>query len=296
MYVIRVVTAINKALLPLFHRLFLSPDSSAGQMCLSHDILLEGAQGNVRFDRDYFTNRCALLELVQAYNSINISGWSVIEVTRSAPAVSGTAWDEGITHPFAIDQWRYDSPICQADAESERYARTSFTPGRNYIEALFDLTQRIFNDFTYDGQATSIVTTPQESLQQRRGVCQDFAHVAVTCLRSIGLPAAYVSGYLETAPPEGQQRLIGADASHAWVALWVPGVGWVHTDPTNGCFVEDRHIITAMGRDFGDVSPISGIIYGGGPHQLEVAVDVIPATEWADHPLRSEWPAHCLPQ
>jgi transglutaminase-like putative cysteine protease len=138
------------------------------------------------------------------------------------------------------------------------------------------LTTRIFEDFKYDPKATTVATPLEEVWTKRRGVCQDFAHLGIASLRSLGLPARYVSGYLRTRPPEGKERLVGADASHAWFAVFCPGVGWVDFDPTNNVQPGEEHISVATGRDFADVSPVAGIITGGGAHQVKVSVDVMP--------------------
>jgi transglutaminase-like putative cysteine protease len=157
-----------------------------------------------------------------------------------------------------------------------RYAAASFPAGRPTLEALLDLTQRIYRDFTYDPRATTVSTPLNQVWRTRRGVCQDFAHFQIGCLRALGLPARYVSGYLVTKPPPGKPRLVGADASHAWVALYCPGVGWIDADPTNNVLPAEHHITVAYGRDFSDVSPVKGVILGGGHHTLSVAVDVTP--------------------
>jgi transglutaminase-like putative cysteine protease len=136
------------------------------------------------------------------------------------------------------------------------------------------LTRRIFTDFKYDSKATTVATPLEEVWEKRRGVCQDFAHLGIACLRSLGLPARYVSGYLRTHPPAGQPRLVGADASHAWFAVFCPVAGWVDFDPTNNVQTTMDHITVAYGRDFGDVSPVAGIITGGGDHEVQVSVDV----------------------
>ena len=148
-------------------------------------------------------------------------------------------------------------------------------PGRPVVEAIAELTERIFNDFVYDPGFTTVTTPLEEVLAFRRGVCQDFAHLAIGCFRSMGLAARYVSGYLETAPPEGGERRIGADASHAWPSVFVPGWGWLDVDPTNDKIVGSTYVTTAWGRDYSDVSPLKGIVFGGGDsHLLDVSVDV----------------------
>jgi transglutaminase-like putative cysteine protease len=145
------------------------------------------------------------------------------------------------------------------------------------LEAAIDFMGRIFGDFTFDSRATTIATPLDEVFKKRRGVCQDFAHLGIACLRSLGLPARYISGYLETIPPPGKKRLVGADASHAWFAFWCPGHGWIGADPTNNMLPTDRHIVVARGRDYSDLSPLRGVVLGGGGHKLKVAVDVVRA-------------------
>jgi len=155
------------------------------------------------------------------------------------------------------------------------YARSSFASNRPLLSAVRELTERIYTDFTYDPESTSIATPLDEVLQNKRGVCQDFAHLAIGCLRSLGFPARYVSGYLETLPPPGQEKLVGSDASHAWFAVFSPGEGWFEFDPTNNNMPAEHHITTAWGRDYGDVSPLKGVFFDGGKSQkLTVSVDV----------------------
>ena len=163
-------------------------------------------------------------------------------------------------------------------AELAAYAAPSFPPGMPLLQGVLDLTDRIHEDFVFDPLATTVSTPVEEILKSRRGVCQDFAHLQIACLRSLGLAARYVSGYLETLPPPGKEKLVGSDASHAWLAVFCPRNGWVEVDPTNNCVAGERHIILAWGRDFSDVSPIRGVIYGAGSHTLKVSVDVEPVT------------------
>jgi transglutaminase-like putative cysteine protease len=157
------------------------------------------------------------------------------------------------------------------------YAAPSFAPGRSLLEAVAELTSRIHADFAYKPGSTSVRTTLTELLEGRTGVCQDFTHLAVGCLRSLGLAGRYVSGYLDTAPPVGQDRVVGADVSHAWPSVFVPDAGWVDFDPTNDRFVSDRYVTNAFGRDYGDVSPLKGVIYTESKKsELHVSVDVAP--------------------
>jgi transglutaminase-like putative cysteine protease len=171
-------------------------------------------------------------------------------------------------------QFVLESPFVSCSRAIRDYASESFPSGRALLEAVMDLTQRIYRDFTYDPHFTTLATPLSEVMGKRRGVCQDFAHLATACLRSLGLAARYVSGYLETLPPPGQAKLVGADASHAWIAVYLPGEGWAEFDPTNDCMAGERHITLAWGRDYGDVAPLKGVMSGGGSHTLKVAVDV----------------------
>jgi transglutaminase-like putative cysteine protease len=175
--------------------------------------------------------------------------------------------------------YAFESPYVTIVAEAAALAAPSFPAGRPLLEAVADLTRRIHADFTYDQRATTVSTPVSEVLANRRGVCQDFAHLQIACLRALGLPARYVSGYLSTTPPPGKPRLVGADASHAWLAVYVPGAGWVEFDPTNDVIPDDKHIVVAWGRDFGDVTPLRGVVMGGGSHSLRVSVDVSPQDE-----------------
>jgi transglutaminase-like putative cysteine protease len=174
----------------------------------------------------------------------------------------------------------YPTPRTPNTAPITDYARQSFPPGRPIVEAAADLMRRMYRDFTYDPEATNVSTPASEAFQRRHGVCQDFAHIMIAGLRGLGLPTAYVSGYLRTIPPPGQPRLEGADATHAWVALWCgPATGWLGFDPTNDVFAENDHIVLAVGRDYADVAPIDGIILAPGVQTLDVEVDVIPDGE-----------------
>lgn len=189
---------------------------------------------------------------------------------RSATAGSTPAW-------LKAYQYAFDSRFAAAGPTAAAYAAGSFTPARSILDAAFDLTRRIHADFVYDAGATTLTTPVAEVFETRRGVCQDFAHVQLACLRSVGLAARYVSGYLSTVPPPGRPRLIGADATHAWVSVFCGDAGWVDLDPTNNQVPAERHVLLAWGRDYADVSPLQGVILGGGGHEVRVSVDVTPA-------------------
>jgi transglutaminase-like putative cysteine protease len=172
-------------------------------------------------------------------------------------------------------EFMLDSLMVQSQQYLADYAAPSFAEDRPFLSAVMDLTQRIFTDFTYDPEFSDIATPLAEVFKHKRGVCQDFAHFAIGCLRSLGYPARYVSGYLETLPPPGEEKLVGADATHAWFAVYSPGEGWYEFDPTNNKITGEQHITTAWGRDYSDVTPLKGVIFGGGHSpQLFVSVDV----------------------
>jgi transglutaminase-like putative cysteine protease len=172
-------------------------------------------------------------------------------------------------------QYLLDSPMVVTTPELSHYAQTSFLPNRPLVDVVHDLMQRIFTDFTYDPAFTTIATPLSDVIAHRRGVCQDFAHLAIGCLRAYGIAARYISGYIETMTEPGQQRLVGADASHAWFAVYIPDIGWLEFDPTNNTLPHEQHITLAWGRDYSDVTPLKGIAYGGGQHTLSVSVDVL---------------------
>jgi len=235
---------------------------------------------------DFFGNRTHYVSLEAGFTRLDVVAHSEVEVT-AAPAPEGEAaarsW-EGVAEmlattrePEVIDarQFAFASPLAGPDPSVDDYAQVSFPPERPLVEAVVDLTRRIHADFEYARGVTTTSTSPLEVLRGGKGVCQDFAHFALACLRGRGLAARYVSGYLETAPPEGRPRLTGSAASHAWVGVWLPGHGWLEVDPTNDLVVGDRHVTAAWGRDYRDVSPLKGVIFWEGKEQrLEVSVDV----------------------
>ncbi|MCW5559827.1 MAG: transglutaminase family protein [Verrucomicrobiae bacterium] len=235
---------------------------------------------------DYFGNDICFFSIQERYRRFTLEAFSQVTVTAGtppAPALS-PAWEEAVAmfrdpvSPEVVEpyQFCFDSPMVRTSPELADYARESFTADVPLLVAVADLNRRVFDDFKYDPVATTVATPLEDVWASRRGVCQDFAHMAIACLRSLGVPARYVSGYLRTRPPEGQPRRIGADASHAWFAAYCPSIGWVDFDPTNNLLPGEEHITVACGRDFTDVSPLSGIISGGGSHEVTVSVDVEP--------------------
>lgn len=195
--------------------------------------------------------------------------------TQSRQEQNQTHYQDQTLEQLEARQYAIDSPMVSITPELADYAQSSFQPDRPLVDVVHDLMGRIYRDFTYDPTFTTIATPLSEVLSFRRGVCQDFAHLAIGCLRAYGIAARYISGYMETLPAPGKQRLIGADASHAWFSVFIPGTGWLDFDPTNNTLPHERHITLAWGRDYSDVTPLKGIAFGGGQHTLSVSVDVL---------------------
>jgi transglutaminase-like putative cysteine protease len=236
---------------------------------------------------DYFGNGVLRFTVEEPHDELVVRAQSLVAV-RSRLESTGRefpAWEAALAprsiagEPVDIDveQYRVASPLAPVLEAAAGYAQPSFAPGRNWLEALLDLTSRIHDEFTYDPKATSVSTGVAEVLEHRRGVCQDFAHLMLSCLRSIGLPAHYVSGYVLNRVPEGKKRLAGADASHAWLASHCPGHGWIAFDPTNDKLADTEFVTLGWGRDFSDVTPLRGLVLGSGTQTLAVVVKVEPA-------------------
>jgi transglutaminase-like putative cysteine protease len=267
------------------HLARLRPRGLPYQRVLSSQLVVTPTATNGRRARDYFGNQTDFIELSSTHELLEVRALSVLEV-EPRPEVSNLhlcklSWEDAAVRLRddieLIDarEYCFDSPLARAHVSLGDYAREAFTPGRNLSEALLDFNQKINTEFTYEPGVTEVTTPLAQVLRERRGVCQDFAHLAVAALRTLGLAARYVSGYLETQPPPGQPRLVGADASHAWASAYVPEVGWVDFDPTNAVLPSERHLTLAWGRDFSDATPFKGVIIGGGRHTLSVAVDVM---------------------
>jgi transglutaminase-like putative cysteine protease len=264
----------------------LLPRNTDFQQCTRAEIRLQPQPVNGADRLDYFGNHSYHFSVQAPHQVLEITAISEVEVVAERYSL---ALDFGATCAEARDQldrsgqeacllareFRLDSPMVHTSEELARYAAGAFSDERPFLSCVRELTQRIHGDFVYDPHHTDIATPLSEVMRHRRGVCQDFAHLAIGCLRSLGFAARYVSGYLETEPPPGQERLEGADASHAWFSVFSPTEGWCDFDPTNNLLAAQQHITTAWGRDYADVSPLKGTIIGGGRgHTLEVEVDV----------------------
>jgi transglutaminase-like putative cysteine protease len=265
----------------------LLPSDFPGQVCRESRLLIDPRPHDYRERTDYYGNRTAYFAVLDAHTRLTITAESVVDVDGRQGALAladGQAWEvardhlglDGAGDAVEVRDFLLDSSMVAASPELLAYATPSFPGGRPVIEALADLSSRINRDFAFKPGSTSIGTSLNELLERREGVCQDFALLAIGCLRSLGLAARYVSGYIETRPPPGRPRLVGADVSHAWASLFVPGAGWVDVDPTNDQFVSDRYVTTAWGRDYRDVSPVKGVIYTESKSdEMEVSVDVL---------------------
>lgn len=264
----------------------LEPRSGDGQELISHSVEIRPQPSDRATRRDFFGTPTESIVIEAQHRNLRIDSRSRVSVARETPArdASGPSWESIRDIAFEATSLGPSSPVGYVFASPQvpvlqpisAYAAASFAPGAGILAAAADLMRRIRAEFRYDAKATVVSTPLREAFDSRHGVCQDFAHVMIAGLRGLGLPAAYVSGYLRTIPPPDQPRLQGADATHAWVSLWCgPEFGWVGLDPTNDLLVANDHIVLAVGRDFSDVSPIDGVIVGSPKQKLGVAVDVV---------------------
>lgn len=265
------------------NQLRLTPRTFARQTCLSSKIGITPVPATRRMWRDSFGNEVTYVTLEEPHEELTIESEAVVNVLPNSllQLTSARSWELArdalaLASPDTLDAqpFLFDSPRVDRTSEALDYATPSFPSDRPLGECLLDLTRRIHTDFSFDPRATTIHTTSSQVFRDRRGVCQDFAHLQIACLRSLGLAARYVSGYLLTRPPPGKPKLIGADASHAWVSVWVPDQGWYDLDPTNDQAAGEEYVTLGWGRDYGDVAPMRGLVLGGGASTLTVAVDV----------------------
>lgn len=235
--------------------------------------------------KDFFGNHVMYFAIQQEHRHLKVTVSSQIEKKAASSSTlnfyKGTTWEDVkllIAEPsddnFDARQYIPETDITRSTEEILQYTQQSFTHGRSMFDASAELMQRICKDFEFKPGFTTVATPLAVVIKERKGVCQDFAHFAIACMRSVGLPARYVSGYLETLAPPGKEKLVGVDASHAWFSVFIPNTGWIDFDPTNNILPADQHITIGWGRDYTDVSPLKGVILSSGPHQLHVSVDV----------------------
>ncbi len=278
-----------------YGRTVMIPRDLPGQTVLTSAVEIDPAPADSAVQHDYFGNRTTYYCVTEPHTRLVVTARSTIEITRVRPDPASlpiVAWDETATSvqtgsaaaamsPDALVVLREmvlpSAHVTFVD-EVRQWAAPSFTPGRPLGDVVVDLCHRIRHELTYRTGSTTVSTTQRQLLAQRTGVCQDFAHLMIAALRLHGVPARYVSGYLETLPPPGREKLRGADASHAWVSVWIPGAGWVDADPTNDQLVDDRYVVLGWGRDYHDVPPLRGVIFTeGSGSKLSVQVDLVPS-------------------
>ena len=270
---------------PLCHNVIrLRPRDTAFQICERNELSVTPTPADQRDRIDYFGNHATWISVQEPHQTLKIEMSSEVNVvsTKIPADLTGPPWDQvpalissGLDPTIlAAREYTFDSPYVTRCTELAQYAQPDFPPGAPLVTCILNLTHRIFDEFIFDTDATTIGTPLLEILHHHHGVCQDFAHLQIGCMRSLGLPARYVSGYLVTKPPPGQRRLIGADASHAWISAFIPGYGWVDFDPTNDTVPDDQHITIGWARDYDDLSPVKGVTIGGHSHTLDFSVDV----------------------
>lgn len=273
-----------------YGRAYLTPREFPGQRLISHDIHIDPVPSDRSIGADVYGNTTSYFHVTAEHRKLEVTGESLVEIAvpgAKPPRAATRAWERArptiSTGPLAVE-FTLDLRPPEISAEVTAYAAQSLTPGRPLLEAVAELNTRIYTDFTYRSGSTNISTRVADVFAAREGVCQDFARIGVACLRSQGLAARYVSGYLATNPPPGKERVIGADATHAWSAVWIPGETeqdrtgcWIGFDPTNDQFVNERYVTVAWGRDYADVPPLRGIIYTDAKEsKIRVSVDVSP--------------------
>jgi len=264
------------------HFAHLTPRSTYRQQVSQHLLEFEPQPTEISEITDYFGNHSLRFVINHQHDVMQVRASSTVEV-QDYPLDAGLedlAWELALCEsvysiePIEVAEMRLPSAHVECLQQTRQYAYQFFTPGRPWLAAMLDLTKHIRAEFVYDTEATTVSTPVAEVFASKRGVCQDFTHLMLSCLRSLNLPARYVSGYILNEPPPGVEKLLGADASHAWVESWLPGAGWIGFDPTNGKMADEEFITLAWGRDFMDVTPLRGVVLGGGSHELDVSVTV----------------------
>ncbi|WP_367752353.1 transglutaminase N-terminal domain-containing protein [Flavobacterium sp. WC2430] len=264
--------------------LCLQPQSSARQICTDFKIEIEPKPSKIYSRKDYFGNIQHYFSLHESHTKLNVIVSSEIEVLKNVVQPWSTISCEETTLKINANPvlkadlliYQLPSQFINWDDNIIAFAQSCLIPEAPLFECVMNLTKKIFTDFDFRSGSTNVNTPISTVLKEKKGVCQDFSHLAIACLRSAGIPARYVSGYIETLPPKGKIKLEGSDASHAWISVYIPEMGWCEFDPTNNMIPQQRHIVTAYGRDFADVSPLRGIIFSSGEHKVKVEVDVIP--------------------
>lgn len=265
------------------------PPNTSHQDCYRTFIDVHPRPAHSSFRKDYFGNNLFLFSIEDPHDELVVSVESSVKTNppNYGNLSRASAWTEAIERirksnsraDIEATEFTLPSPFVQYNYQFGEYARTCFSEGSSTLEGAFLFTQKIFRDFKFDPKATTILTPLDQVFEEKKGVCQDFTHFAIASLRSLGIPSRYISGYIETHPPPGQKKLQGSDATHAWLSVYCPDHGWVDFDPTNGKMITEEYVITAIGRDYSDVAPLKGILYGGGKHQLKVEVDVLRGLE-----------------
>ncbi|WP_111307439.1 transglutaminase family protein [Confluentibacter sediminis] len=271
----------------------LKPKDMVGQKLLDYHLDISPTPSEISEKLDFFGNTVTRFSIQKYHNELKVTTNSIIERNFSLqPNIHDSVVGNTITLTQALLELKsYDEEIldvrqftlesiliARITPEIKAYAEVSFKPNRPIFEAAFELMQRIYTEFEFDPEFTNVATPIHDVMKEKKGVCQDFAQIAIACVRSVGLPARYVSGYIETLPPPGKEKLIGADASHAWFSIYIPKFGWIDFDPTNNQIPKNQHITVAWGRDYYDVPPLKGVIYSTGKNKMKVAVDIRPAT------------------
>ena len=263
----------------------LIPRSTNRQFCKKSIVTIEPEPDVLIEYDDFYGNKLVYFTIEKEHKKLSVLAISEIEklspLNEQLPHLNKISWEEvcRLTHTITpelleVKQFIAATPMTTADDMITAYAAQSFTPGKSLYECSRNLMNRIFTDFKFESGFTTISTPLSLVMKERKGVCQDFAHLAIACLRSMGLPAKYISGYIETLPPPGTEKLVGVDASHAWFSVYIPGSGWVDFDPTNNLLPAEQHITIGWGRDYSDITPLKGVIMSSGKHELKVSVDV----------------------
>ncbi|WP_372755142.1 transglutaminase N-terminal domain-containing protein [Mariniflexile sp.] len=270
----------------------LKPKNMVGQTLLEYDLEISPEPAEITERLDFFGNTITRFSIQKHHTELIVTAKSKIARDYTLqPDIENSETGKAITlkealailktntaETIEVKQYILESIfIAKISDEIKNYAEKSFKPNRSIFEASYELMQRIYTEFDFDSEFSTIATPIQEVIKEKKGVCQDFAQIAIACVRSMGLPARYVSGYIETLPPPGKEKLIGTDASHAWFSVYIPTFGWVDFDPTNNQIPKNQHITVSWGRDYYDVPPLKGVIYSAGKNKMSVAVDIRPA-------------------